>query len=133
MRAHFCAVGCLAIMSPAHAPQQFGEFCEGTETIKIGDAAPIVAPYSLNVSIDLLIGYYCYAQCLPEQTYRISNGVSKPIILTNLGGEQPRQLSFNRETAVLLDHQIIGVFRKVERTAQASCKAAPFYKPVPMS
>jgi hypothetical protein len=133
MRAFLCAVGCLAIMSPAQAQQRFGEICKGTETIKIGDAAPLVSPYSLNVSIDLLTGYYCYAQCLPEQTYRISNRVSRPIILTNLSGEQLRQLSFDRKTAVLLDHQIISVFTRVERTAQATCKAAPFHKPMPTS
>lgn len=131
MRAFFCAVGFLAMASPAHAQQQFGEACEGTETIKVGDAVPLARPYSLNLSIDPLSGFYCYAECLPEQTYRIKNGVSEPIMLANLDGEQPRQLSFDRKTGVLKDHQIIQVLGKVERTAQADCKAAPFRKPVP--
>ncbi len=131
MRAFLCAVGFLAMALPAHAQQQFGETCEGTETIKVGDAVPLARHYSLNLSIDLLSGYYCYAECLSEQTYRISNGVSEPIMLANLGGEQPRRLTFDRKTAVLKDHQIIQVLGKVERSAWADCKAAPFRKPVP--
>ncbi len=131
MRAFFCAVGFLAMASPAGAQRQFGETCEGKETIKVGDAAPIVRPYSLNLSIDLLSGYYCYAECLSERTYRISNGESDPIMLANLDGEQPRQLSFDRKTGVLKDYQIIQALGRVERVGQATCKAAPFHKPVP--
>lgn len=70
MRYAICAFAFATLGSTsAYGQDQIGERCSGTETIQVGAGAPKVVPYALTFSADLAAGYYCFAQCKPEQTY----------------------------------------------------------------
>lgn len=116
----------------ASGPDQFGESCSGTETVQVGANAPKVVPYALKFSADLAAGYYCYAQCKPQQTYAIKDHTSDPIKLADLRGNQDRLLTFDRRTAVLTDHQVIRLLGVTTRNAKAICRPAAFHKPTPL-
>lgn len=124
----------LAILRSTSAcgQDQFGERCSGTETIEVDSKTPKVVPYTLTFSADLTAGYYCYADCKPEQTYAIRDHASDLIKLAEIGGDQPRLMTFNRKTAILTDHQIIRSLGTIERTAKATCRASAFHKPTPL-
>ncbi|MES3154855.1 hypothetical protein [Sphingomonas faeni] len=134
MRHAVCAFA-LAILGSTSAQGQarIGERCSGTETIRVGDAAPQIVPYALTFSADLATGYYCYAACRAEQTYAISDRASDPIRLADIhGGNQTRLMTFDRRTATLVDHQVIRLLGSTTRSATATCRAAPFHAPVPL-
>lgn len=117
----------------AYGEHQIAESCSGTETIQVGDEAPTTAPYTLTFSADLAAGYYCFAECKPEQTYRIKHRASNPIKLTDMiSGLQRRQITFDRKTAVLTDRQVLTVLGTVKRDAKAACRPAIFHKPTPL-
>lgn len=134
MRYAFCALALLALGSTSAAGQdQFGESCSGTETIQVGANAPKVVPYALKFSADLAAGYYCYAECKPQQTYAIKDQMSDPIRLADVrGGNQSRLLTFDRRTAALTDHQTIRLLGITTRDARATCRSAAFRKPAPL-
>ncbi|MEG8057459.1 MULTISPECIES: hypothetical protein [Sphingomonas] len=124
----------LAILgsTAAFGQARIGERCNGTETIRAGGNAPRVVPYTLTFSADLAAGYYCYAACGPEQTYAISDRASDPIKLADVReSSQTRLMTFDRRTAMLVDHQVIRLLGSVTRSATARCRAAPFHAPVP--
>lgn len=133
MRHAICAFS-IAILgsTSAYGQDQFGERCNGTETIQVGAGVSEVIPYALTFSADLATGYYCYAECKPEQTYAIRDSISDPIKLVEVRGSQSRLMAFDRKTAILTDHQTIGLLGNVERNAKATCRAAAFHKPTPL-
>lgn len=117
----------------AYGQDHIAERCSGTETIQVGAEAPRTAPYTLTFSADLAAGYYCYAECKPEQTYRIKDRASDPIKLADTSsGLQIRQITFDRKTAVLTDRQVLTVLGTVKRDAKAACRPAFFRKPTPL-
>lgn len=132
MRYAICAFA-LAILgsTSAYGQDRFGERCRGTETIRVGTGMPKVVPYALTFSVDLASGYYCYAQCKPEQTYAIGDRVSDPIKLADFRGSQSRLMTFDRKTAILTDHQNIRILGNMERSAKATCRPAAFHSPTP--
>lgn len=130
------AIGAVALAmlgtTAAFGQAQIGERCSGVETIQVGGTAPRVVRYTLTFSADLAAGYYCYAVCRPEQTYAISDRASDPIKLTDVrNGNQTRLMTFDRRTAILVDHQVIRLLGTTTRNATATCRAAPFHAPVP--
>jgi hypothetical protein len=134
MRYTFCALALLTLGSTSASGQdQFGESCSGTETIQVGANAPQVVPYALIFSADLAAGYYCYAECKPQQTYAIKDRMSDPIKLADMRGNyQDRLLTFDRRTAVLTDHQTIRLLGITTRDAKANCRSTAFHKPTPL-
>jgi hypothetical protein len=80
MKYALCAFA-LATMgsTSAYGQDQIAESCSGTETIQVGENATRVVPYTLTFSADLAAGYYCYADCRPQQTYRIDDRTSNQI------------------------------------------------------
>jgi hypothetical protein len=134
MRYAICALS-LAVLgsTSAYGQDQFGERCSGTETIQVGAGVPKVVPYALTFSADLATGYYCYAECKPEQTYAIRDRASDPIKLADVRGNQSRLMTFDRKTSILTDHQNIRLLGFTERRANATCRPAAFHKPTPLS
>lgn len=134
MKYALCAIAVATITStPAFAQDQLAESCDGTERIQFGANTQKNAPYTLSFSVDLATGYYCYSECKPEQTYRIKDRASNPIKLADLNaGSQIRQITFDRKTAVLTDHQVFTVFATIRRDAKATCRPAIFHKPIPL-
>lgn len=117
----------------SYGQDQFAERCTGTETVQVGHHAPRAVPYTLSFSADLSAGYYCYAACRPEQTYRIKDGISNPIKLADLDtGSQTRDISFDRRTGILTDRQVLKVLNPIRRDAKAICRPAVFRKPTPL-
>ena len=117
---------------PAYGQDEVGETCSGTETVQLGVDAPKVVPYTLTFSADLASGYYCYAECRPDQTYAIKDSKSDPIKFADLNaGSQTRLITFDRKISVLKDYQVFTVIYTVRRNARATCRPAPFHKPTP--
>ena len=116
--------------TPVFGQDRIGATCSGTETIDPGTGIPKVVPYSLTLSINLKTGYYCYAECRPEQTYAISNRSSDPIKLADVhGGSQTRLTTFSRKSRLLTDDQVIQVLGTVKRSAKATCQPSAFHEP----
>jgi hypothetical protein len=115
----------------AFAADEIGERCTGTETVQVGTQPPRTLAYSLNFSADLVRKSYCYDKCRREQTYAISDATSNPMKLADLDrGGQTRRLTFDRDTSVLTDYQVIAAGPvKVVRNASAKCRAAKFHQP----
>lgn len=115
----------------AFAADQIGERCTGTETVQVGTQPPRTLAYSLNFSADLVSKSYCYDKCRREQTYAISDATSNPLKLADLDrGGQTRRLTFDRDTSVLTDYQVVAAGPvKVVRNALAKCRAAKFHQP----
>ena len=125
----------LAILgsTSAYGQDHIGESCSGTETIQVDANEPKIVPYTLTFSADLATGYYCYAECKPEQTFAIKDATSDPIKLADLHvSSQTRSITFDRRTAILTDHQIIRLLGTTTRNAKATCRAGPFHKPTPL-
>lgn len=131
MRYAVCAFALAALGSTsASAQDQFAESCTGTETVQFDTNAPMVVPYTITFSADLAAGYYCYAECSPQQTYPIKDRASYPIKLADTQTpEQDRLITFDRKTATLTDYQIIRVVGTTIRNAKATCLTAAFHKP----
>ena len=129
------AVFALALFGPnaVYGQDQLGETCNGTETVSINGGASKVHPYTLDFSVDLATGYYCYAECKPDQTYAIKNRNSDPIKLgdTN-GGPYERLITFDRKTSTLTDHQIIKLVGRIETVYSATCRTSTFHEPTPL-
>jgi hypothetical protein len=126
-----CALALLAATA-AHATDDIGEACTGTETLKIGTQPERTVPYALTFSADLTAGSYCYGKCGPDQTYPIASSASDPIKLADLDkGGQVRHITFDRRSSVLIDEQRYdaGLIGPIVRNASAVCKAAPFHEP----
>lgn len=131
----------LALLSPlgfillAAAPPsqtQFGLACSGTETVQTGAEPPRSLPYETALSIDLPAGRYCYAVCLPSQTFPIADPAAVPLVLADVhAAGQLRYLRFDAAAMALRDDQVIamGALPSVTRHARATCKAAPFHVP----
>lgn len=134
MRYALCAFALVTLgATTASGQDQFGESCNGTETIQVGTNAPQVVPYAITFSADLAAGYYCYAACTPQQTYAIKDPMSDPIKLADVReGNQDRRLTFDRRNAVLTDHQTIRLLGITTRSAKAICRPTAFHKPTPM-
>lgn len=121
------------LSTPAFGQDRIGETCSGTETIEAGTSAPKTVPYSLTFSMDLKSGYYCYAECKPEQTYAISDRLSDPIKLADVhAGSQARLTTFSRKSRLLADDQVIQVLGTMKRSARATCQPSAFHEPTPL-
>ena len=121
------------VSTSAWGQDRIGESCSGTETVEVGASAPKVVPYFLAFSANLLTGYYCYAQCRPEQTYAINDRLSDPIKLADVHrGNQTRLITFSRKAGTLTDDQVLQLFGTVRRSARATCRAAAFHEPTPL-
>lgn len=134
MKYALCAFA-LATMgsTSAYGQDQIAENCSGTETIQVGENPARVVPYTLTFSADLAAGYYCYADCRPQQTYRIADRTSNPIKLANLNaGSQIRRILYYRNTSILTDYQVSTVLATIRRDAKAICRPAIFHKPTPL-
>jgi hypothetical protein len=131
------AFGAFAIViigsTSAYGQDHIGESCSGKATIQVGTNAQRVVPYTLRFSADLASGYYCYAECKPEQTYPIKDRTSDPIKLADLNaGSQIRKMTFYLKTGVLTDYQIYTVLATIKRNARATCRPAVFHQPTPL-
>lgn len=134
MRYMLGAAALVGLASPIVAQDRFAERCTGTETVEIGAGAPRHVRYALTFSADLSSGYYCYAQCLPEQTYPIADRAGDPIRLADVrSGSQVRLMTFDRKTSVLTDHQVFTMLGTVRRDTRATCRSAIFHAPVPLA
>ncbi|WP_067733390.1 hypothetical protein [Novosphingobium naphthalenivorans] len=120
--------------APAAPSAQFGESCSGSETVKVGTAAPKTLPYHLDFSADLALDSYSYGQCLPNQSYRIADPASHPLKLADLDrAGQVRHIAFDRAAGRITDYQIFdSPLGRIERKASGTCKPAPFH-PVPQA
>ena len=117
----------------AYAQHHIGEICSGKETIQVGTNAKRIFTYKLNFSADLASGYYCYADCKPEQTFPIKDRTSDPIKLTDLSaGTQTRKMTFNQKTGILTDYQTYTVLATTKRSVRAACRPAAFHQPTPL-
>lgn len=117
----------------AYGQDHIGEICSGKETIQVGTNAQRILPYTLSFSADLGSGYYCYAECKPEQTYPIKDRTSDPIKLADLNaGSQIRRTTFDLKTGVLIDYQIYTVLDTIKRNSRATCRPAAFHQPTPL-
>lgn len=122
----------LPISASAASPDKFAETCVGTEMILAENVPPKTVPYSITFSVDLASGYYCYAECKPQQTYKISDPASNPIKLADVrGGPWIRLMTFDRKSETLTDHQVTNVLTRVEGLSKATCRAATFQQPSP--
>lgn len=121
------------LSTSAFGQDRISETCSGTETIEAGTSAPTTVPYSLTFSMDLKSGYYCYAECKPEQTYAIRDWLSDPIKLADVhAGNQTRLTTFSRKSRLLADDQVVQVLGTVKRSARATCQPSAFHEPTPL-
>jgi len=124
---------CLGLIGASPATQtQIGLRCAGNESLRVGVRAARRVAYRQTLSLDLLAGRYCYAQCLAAQTFPIARVNGSSVILADVREpEQQRNMRIDLAAMRLEDDQslVLGALPPVERHARVSCVAAPFHEP----
>jgi hypothetical protein len=124
---------CLGLIGASPATQtQIGLRCAGNESLRVGARAARRVAYRQTLSLDLLAGRYCYAQCLAAQTFPIVRVNGSSVILADVRvPEQRRDMWLDLAAMRLEDdqHLAMGGLPPVERHARVSCVGAPFHEP----